>query len=74
MSKPKKSGKLLSICDCAKGWDIDREKDEIAKCQRDQDCYRAWDKFCYHYRPPTGHCDKNAWEDLSITTELNFLF
>ena len=57
MITPKKSGRIFSICDCTIGKDTQLDKDEIAKCQREQECYKEWDKFCYYYRF-MGHCDR----------------
>jgi len=57
MTSVKRTGRLLSLCDCTKGKDLVREEDEIAKCQEKQECYKKFGRFCHRYRIATGHCD-----------------
>ena len=71
MDEIKKSGRIFSICDCAVGKDTEREKEEIAECQKKQACYKPWDRMCYYYRY-NGHCDKveNPKPTVEISTEF----
>ena len=55
---------LLSVCKCAKNKDLRRDREEIIACQKSCEYWptephkQFADGFCWHFRPPTFHCDR----------------